>query len=98
MNPTNSTFAATYGIITGTRTEEFPLRGQFDPNGITIGWTVSYWNSYENYHSLGAWTGYAKTVPATKNMELSMTVAIAHQENEQTTTGYGIFVLEDMNN
>ena len=62
--------------------------------GITVGWTVSYWNSYENYHSLGSWTGYVKRAPTDGKYELTMTVAIAHEENEDTTTGEGLFILE----
>ena len=96
VNARNATFAGDYELISeGTqKVEKFPLRGLFDPVGITVGWTVSYWNSYENYNSLGAWTGYMKRAPTTNEWELTMTVAIAHQDGEDTTTGSGIFILQ----
>ena len=69
----------------------FPLRGQFDPEGITIGWVVSFWNKYQNNHVLGAWAGYAKKDPSTQRVELSTTVITAHESNLNTTTGYDTF-------
>jgi hypothetical protein len=63
VNKENSTFAGTYGIIRSKdETAEFPFRGEFDPQGITLGWVVSYWskNGYENDHALGAWAGYLR--------------------------------------
>ena len=95
VNSLNATFSATYGLIKGSVTERFPLRGQFDPQGITIGWSVSYWNSYENYHSLGVWTGYVCRGVGSLGtvLQLSMTVAIAHGDDKDTTTGSGQFVL-----
>lgn len=89
----NSTFAGTYGLYTTGQLEEFPFRGEFDPRGITVGWVVSYWNEYKNYHSLGAWTGYARKDPHTYKSVLSMSRMIAHEENHNTTSGYGTFVL-----
>ena len=96
VNARNATFAGDYELISDEtlKVEKFPLRGQFDPEGITVGWTVSYWNSYENYHSLGVWTGYVKRAPTTNDLELTMTGSIAHEDNEDTTTGSALFVLQ----
>ena len=94
VNTVNSTFSATYGIIRGTTISEFPLRGEFDPDGITIGWVVSYWNKHENDHALGAWSGYASLDMVTHEPRLSTTRIIVHEDNYNTTTGYDIFDLQ----
>ena len=93
VNTKNATFAGTYQITDEGSTAHFPFRGEFDPVGITIGWVVSYWNEYHNYHSLGAWTGYARIDPESRKATLSVSSHIAHQENYNTTTGYGTYVL-----
>lgn len=96
MNKANSTFAGTYGIIRDEETAEFPFRGEFDPQGITIGWAVSYWNEYENDHALGVWAGYLRLGPdRVPRWTISTTRLIAHEENYNTTTGYDTFVLEE---
>ena len=60
----NSTFtgiyrvpAARHGIV-----DWFLFRGVYDPQGIAIGWVVSYkcLNQYWNYHSVDAWSGYLR--------------------------------------
>ena len=60
VNKAKSTFAGTY-IVNRSSDDiaEFPLRGQYDPKGTSIGWVVSYWSvfGYENDHSLEAWAG-----------------------------------------
>ena len=89
----NSTFAGTYTINNREENSRFPLRGEFDPNGVTIGWVVSYWNRDVNDHALGAWAGYAKVESDNKHV-LSMTGMIAHEDNMQTTSGSGTYVLE----
>ena len=95
VNKMNSTFAGTYGIIRADETAEFPFRGEFDPQGITVGWVVSYWNQEENDHALGAWAGYARLSPdRIPNWIISTTRIIAHEDNYNTTTGYDTFVLE----
>lgn len=95
VNKENSTFAGTYEIVTRTDTVfEFPFRGEFDPEGITIGWVVTFWNKYQNDHSLGAWAGYAKMESGTQRAELSTTRIIAHESTFNTTTGYDTFVLQ----
>ena len=94
VNTINSTFAGTYGIVSDGTISKFPFRGEFDPNGITIGWVVSYWNEYVNDHALGAWAGYARIDLATRRAILSLTRIIAHQDSYNTTTGYDTFVLE----
>ena len=96
VNKINSTFAGTYAIIRDDiRNTEFPFRGEFDPQGITIGWVVSYWNDQVNDHALGVWAGYVSSLPD-KNPEWIMTTTriIAHDDNSNTTTGIDVFVLE----
>ena len=94
VNMKNATFAGTYRITNEASTSTFPFRGEFDPVGVTIGWVVSYWNEYVNYHSLGAWTGYVKVQPDGQRASMSMTRLIAHEENCNTTSGYGKFILQ----
>jgi hypothetical protein len=99
VNKENSTFAGTYGIIRSKdETAEFPFRGEFDPQGITLGWVVSYWskNGYENDHALGAWAGYLRlgNYGRAPRWIFSTTRIIAHEDNYNTTTGYDTFVLE----
>lgn len=93
VNTMNSTFAGTYTINNREENSRFPIRGEFDPNGVTIGWVVSYWNRDVNDHALGAWAGYAKVESDNKHV-LSMTGMIAHEDNMQTTSGSGTYVLE----
>ena len=90
----NATFAGTYRITNEPPTSHFPVRGEFDPTGITVGWVVSYWNEYVNYHSLGVWTGYLKIQPDGQRACMSMTRLIAHEEDRNTTSGYGTFILQ----
>ena len=94
VNEKNATFAGIYRITSEPITSQFPVRGQFDPMGITIGWVVSYWNDNVNYHSLGAWTGYVKIQPDGQRVSMSMTRLIAHGQNRNTTSGYGTFILQ----
>ena len=97
INKVNSTIAGTYGLTRDPPpTPQFPFRGEFDPNGITVGWVVSYWNDNINYHSVGAWAGYLKYSPDLESGKyvLSMSRIIAHQSDENTTSGYGTFVWE----
>ena len=93
INTKNATFAGVYQITKEGPTSTFPFRGEFDPAGVTIGWVVSYWNDNVNYHSLGAWTGYAKVAPESQRPYLSMSRSIAHQDSYNTTSGYGTFSL-----
>ena len=93
LNTKNATFAGTYQITNRDVPANFPFRGEFDPEGITIGWVVSYSNEYINYHSLGVWTGYARVAPESQKPYLSMSRLIAHQDNYNTTSGYGTFSL-----
>ena len=63
VNKANSTFAGAYGMKRardGVVIDWFPLRGEYDPQGITIGWVVSYWTGYFNWNSLDAWAGYLR--------------------------------------
>ena len=93
VNMMNSTFSGTYTINDREENSRFPVRGEFDPDGITIGWVVSYWNKNVNDHALGAWAGYAR-VESNDKAVLSMTRIIAHQSDRDTTTGWGTYVLE----
>ena len=93
INPVNSTFAGTYGIVHGTTIEKFEFRGAFDPMGITLGWSFSYWNRENNYHSFGAWSGYLEATMGSYKM--STTGLIAHQSDKSTSNGPGTFVLQE---
>ena len=93
VNMMNSTFSGTYTINDREENSHFPVRGQFDPDGITIGWVVSYWNKDVNDHAVGAWAGYARVESNDKHV-LLMTGIIAHQSDIKTTTGYETYVLE----
>ena len=98
VNKINSTFAGTYGIIRNDEIAEFPFRGEFDPQGITIGWVVSYWREDENDHAMGAWTGYLRFVASRAAVwTITTTRIIAHENNCNTTTGYDTFALERSN-
>jgi hypothetical protein len=59
VNKADSTFAGTYGIISSDDFTEFPLRGQYDPEGITLGWVVSYRSvfGYKDNDAVGVWAG-----------------------------------------
>jgi hypothetical protein len=97
VNKINSTFAGAYAIIRDDiKNSEFPFRGEFDPQGITIGWVVSYWNDQVNDHALGAWAGYVTSTLPDKNPEwiITATRIIAHEGNSNTTTGIDVFVLQ----
>lgn len=95
VNKANSTFAGTYGIIRNYGTAEFPFRGEFDPQGITVGWVVSYWNEDENDHALGAWAGYMGFAAGrVLRWTFAMTRIIAHEDSYNTTTGHDTFILE----
>ena len=93
VNTMNSTFSGTYTINNRVENSRFPIRGEFDPNGMTIGWVVSYWNRDVNDHALGAWAGYVK-IESDNKAVLSLTTMIAHEDNMQTTIGSGTYVLE----
>jgi hypothetical protein len=89
VNKINSTFAGAYAIIRDDiKNSEFPFRGEFDPQGITIGWVVSYWNDQVNDHALGAWAGYVASTLPDKNPEwiITATRIIAHENNSNTTS------------
>lgn len=96
VNKINSTFAGIYAIIRDDiRNTEFPLRGEFDPQGTTIGWVVSYWNDQTNDHALGAWAGYVSSLPdKLPEWIITATRIIAHEDSSNTTTGIDVFVLQ----
>ena len=92
INPKNSTFAGTYSIVRELE-DVFQFRGAFDPEGITLGWSLAYWNERENDHAFGAWSGYMDKTDNTYKMTL--TGIISHQSDRSTSNGQAIFVLED---
>ena len=94
VNKVNFTIAGTYDITIEPPTSRFPFRGEFDPKGITVGFIVSYWNDYIDDHALGVWAGYVKIEPQSRQYVLSMSGMIAHENNQNTTSGYDTFVLE----
>ncbi len=87
VNQKNATFSGSYQA---NREGPFPLHGQFDPAGITIGWVVSY--EWTNFNSLGAWTGYAR-VGSDNQTTLSMKYLIADQDTSNTTSDSATFIL-----
>ncbi len=94
MNSENATFAATYTILE-EHNSVFPIRGEFDPQGVSIGWVVSYWNEYVNYHSLGAWAGYVDLIKADRP-SIVTTRLITHNGNPaDTTVGFDTFMIQD---
>ena len=96
MMKENAAVAATYGIIREfEQVSRFPIRGEYDPQGWSIAWAVSYWNEEENDHSVGAWAGYAVESGESGRPELIMTRLISHRADPaDTTVGFDVFVLE----
>ena len=92
VNQGNATFAAFY-VIEREPTTAFPIRGEFDPEGSTIGWVVSYWNTARNYHSVGAWAGYVSSEG--EKYAIDTTRLIAHGDSGDTTVGADRFSLEE---
>lgn len=86
----NATFAAFY-VIEQEPTTAFPIRGEFDPEGSTIGWVVSYWNTEKNYHAVGVWAGYVEMEG--ERAAIATTRLIAHGDSKNTTTGFDRFTL-----
>ena len=66
VNYKNATFAGTYGVIRNGTISKFPLCGEFDPTGTSIGWVVSYQNEDINDHAVGVWSRYALITPASE--------------------------------
>ena len=84
----NATFSGTYEIIRNSTISKFPLRGEFDPVGSSIGWVVSYWNEDVNDNTVGVWSGYVVVTPAPNKVRipiLYMKWLITHGDN--TTSG-----------
>ena len=98
VNFKNATFAGTYEITQNGTTSKFPLRGEFDPKGWTIGWVVSYWSEDTNDHAVGVWSGRGGIVPAgSKRYRLPVIYAnwfITH-EWSNNTSGFDQFYLSD---
>ena len=90
VNYKNATFAGTYGVIQNGTISKFPLSGEFDPIGTSIGWVVSYQNEEINDHAVGVWSGYAVITPANDKCRipvLHMNWLITHWEVFNTTSG-----------
>ena len=84
VNSDNATFAATYTILRRDVYSVFPIRGEYDPAGVSIGWIVSYRNEYTNDNALGAWAGY--TVTEDEGTVIYTTRLITHQGDPADTT------------
>ena len=95
INTENSTIAGYYSLPHGTMREKFEFRGLFDPKGITVGWTVSYWSESENYHSAGVWSGYLIAFSGRPGYAIKTTYLITHESDKSTTTGSMVFELKE---
>ena len=96
MNIVNATFAATYDIIRRSSTDVFPIRGEFDPEGVSIGWVVSYWNKYMNDHAIGAWAGYLEREGDREKPSIVTTRLISHNgDPTDVTVLFDRFTLEE---
>ena len=98
VNKANSTFAGAYGMKRardGAVVDWFPLRGEYDPQGITIGWVVSYWTGYFNWNSLDAWAGYLSLGLDQGSKWTISTTRISVQGENDTTIFPDTFVLEE---
>ena len=95
VNNENATFAATYEILQDPNSK-YPIRGEFDPNGVSIGWVVSYFVQDDvNLHQLGAWAGYIETNVEEMNA-IVVTRLITHDGDPASTTiGFDRFMLKD---
>lgn len=92
VNKGNATFAAFYVIYRQPITS-FPIRGEFDPDGSTIGWIVSYWNTARNDHAVGSWTGYVQIEGETTS--IYTTRIISNGNAADTTVGFDRFTLQE---
>lgn len=98
VNKVNSTFAGTYMVNRSLDDiAEYPLRGQYDPKGISIGWVVSYRTAfgYENNNSLEAWAGIVERVPEDYSTTwiLATKSVISYEDTYNTVTRSGDFYL-----
>ena len=91
-----ATFAGTYGIIQNNGTTEFPYIGEFNAQGVTIGWVVSYWNERENNHTLSAWAGILRLIagPALRKIINTTRSTVEEDIHSDTKLDYATFVLE----
>ena len=92
VNKAKSTFAGTY-IVNRSSDDiaEYPLRGQYDPKGLSIGWVVSYWTAfgYENQNSLEAWAGEVWNTGGDYSTVWSLVTrsVISYEDTNNTVTG-----------
>ena len=92
VSKSNATFAAFY-VIEREPTTAFPIRGEYDPEGSTIGWVVSYWNTARNDHAVASWAGYIKM--AGEKPLIDATGLIAHEDSGGITVVHDRFMLEE---
>ena len=99
----NSTFTGIY-IMPEARdglVDWFLFRGVYDPQGIAIGWVVSYncLNHYWNYHSVDVWSGYLRlsTDRVPKWTFSAARMSTSNNYNVNVTTAHDVFVLEESN-
>ena len=84
----NATFAAFH------LTTSFPIRGEFDPTGTTIGWVMSYWyKASRNDHMMGAWAGFVEK--AEEKTVIVATRLISNGNLADTKIGFDRFMLEE---
>ena len=55
-------FSGTYCSAVGEAKKEYVLSGRFDPCGDTLGWVVSWQNSWQSDPSTTAWCGHLKVL------------------------------------
>ena len=95
VNNKTATFAGTFRYVeeNGMATK-FPLRGKFDPQGLTIGWIVSFWNKHENDYVLVTWVGRLKinfSAGPVLRAVIYATRTIAHDSGPGTDSDQGSF-------
>lgn len=58
-----ASFTGVYNSGVGHAEGDYELKGRFDPDGSSLGWVVSYQNSYKKAHSTASWCGQIQVIP-----------------------------------
>ena len=93
---TTGSFSGTYNSAVGTVHHEYVLFGRFDTRGDTLGWVVSWQNSFNNHHSTTAWSGHREVVlskPTILTTWLLTSSTTSEKEWLSTNTGFDTFTL-----
>ena len=91
LNKANSTFAGTYVDNLYSHVYEYPLQGQYDPKGITIGWIVTTKIlddvTHEYYYTIQVWAGYLSCITIGLKSQWTLTTNryMIDQEYKETT-------------